>query len=66
MARRSFFTKSDLRHRIAAPNVQAYPSFIVLDHRGAIRFKDLFPQDERGFGEAIKPLLEQAERAATQ
>jgi RNA polymerase sigma factor (sigma-70 family) len=45
-------------------NVQAYPSFIVLDHRGAIRFKDLFPQDERGFGEAIMPLLEQAERAA--
>ena len=46
-------------------NVQVYPSFIVLDHLGAIRFKDLFPQDERGFGEAIEALLKQAERAAT-
>jgi RNA polymerase sigma factor (sigma-70 family) len=46
-------------------NVRAYPSFIVLDHCGAIGFKDLFPQDERGFGEAIEVLLKRAERAAT-
>jgi thiol-disulfide isomerase/thioredoxin len=42
-------------------NVQGYPSFIVLDHRGTNRFKDLHPQDIRGFDDAVEKLVKQAE-----
>ncbi len=45
-------------------NIQSYPTFIVLDHRGAIRFKDLFPQDAERFDAAIEPLVKQAEAAS--
>ncbi len=42
-------------------NIRGYPTFIVLDHRGTIRFKDLYPQDVRGFGDAVETLVKQAE-----
>jgi len=45
-------------------NIRGYPTFIVLDHRGMIRFKDLHPDDVRGFDEAIEPLVKQAEMEA--
>ncbi len=45
-------------------NIRGYPTFIVLDHRGVIRFKDLHPDDVRGFDEAIEPLVKQAEMEA--
>jgi RNA polymerase sigma factor (sigma-70 family) len=41
-------------------NIQGYPSFIILDHRRAIRFKDVHPDDVRGFAEAVEPLLKAA------
>jgi peroxiredoxin len=43
-------------------NINGYPTFVVLDHRGTIRFKDLNPLDVRGFDEAIEALVKQAER----
>jgi peroxiredoxin len=46
-------------------NVQGYPSFIILDHRGIIRFKDVHPDDVRGFTEAVEPLVKAAETEAT-
>lgn len=42
-------------------NVGGYPTFIVLDHAGTIRYKDLHPFDVRGFDEAIEALVQQAE-----
>ena len=45
-------------------NVRGYPTFIVLDHDGTIRFKDLSPMDEKGFDEAIEALVKQAEAVA--
>ena len=43
-------------------NIRGYPTFIVLDHSGTIRFKDLHPLDVRGFDEAIETLVKEAER----
>ena len=43
-------------------NIHGYPTFIVLDHRGTIRFKDLHPLDVRGFDEAIETLVKAAEK----
>ena len=57
------------RHGWTAParsrrgwNIRGYPTFIVLDHRGVIRHKDLHPEDRKGFGEAVDALLDRAER----
>ena len=43
-------------------NVKMYPTFIVLDHRGAIRFKDLHPFDPQ-FDPTIEALVKEAEAA---
>jgi thiol-disulfide isomerase/thioredoxin len=45
-------------------NIDGYPSFIILDHRGVIRFKDLHPQDTRSFDEAVERLLRAAESSS--
>jgi thiol-disulfide isomerase/thioredoxin len=42
-------------------NIQGYPTFIILDHHGMIRFKDLHPYDNRGFDEAIGSVIKEAE-----
>jgi hypothetical protein len=41
-------------------NIKGYPTFLILDHRGVIRFKDLHPFDPR-FDPAIEALIEEAE-----
>jgi thiol-disulfide isomerase/thioredoxin len=46
-------------------NVGGYPTFIVLDHDGKIRFKDLHPLDERSFDVAIEALVKRAEAGAS-
>jgi RNA polymerase sigma factor (sigma-70 family) len=43
-------------------NVRGYPTFLVLDHRGVIRSRDLYPEDRRAFDEAIEALVLQAEK----
>ncbi|WP_422924346.1 sigma-70 family RNA polymerase sigma factor [Singulisphaera sp. PoT] len=45
-------------------NIPGYPTFVVLDHRGRIRFKDLHPQDGPRFAEAIEGLLKEADGEA--
>lgn len=42
-------------------NIQGYPSFIILDHRGVIRHKDLHPEDAKSFGAAVEKLVKSAE-----
>ena len=42
-------------------NVRAYPTFILIDHRGVIRTKDLHPFDVRNFDETLERLLDDAE-----
>jgi peroxiredoxin len=46
-------------------NVAGYPTFIILDHCGVIRYKDLHPEDARGFGEAVEALIRRAENTNT-
>jgi RNA polymerase sigma factor (sigma-70 family) len=41
-------------------NIKGYPTFLVLDHRGVIRFKDLHPFDPQ-FDPAIEGLIKEAE-----
>jgi hypothetical protein len=41
-------------------NIKGYPTFLILDHRGVIHFKDLHPFDPR-FDPAIEALIEEAE-----
>lgn len=41
-------------------NIRGYPTFIVLDHRGVIRFKDLHPFDPT-FGPTIEALIKEAD-----
>jgi thiol-disulfide isomerase/thioredoxin len=43
-------------------NIRGYPTFIVLDHRGVIRFKDLHPFDPQ-FDPTIEALVKEAEAA---
>ena len=43
-------------------NIRGYPTFIILDHRGVIRFKDLHPFDPQ-FDPAIGALVKEAEAA---
>ncbi len=45
-------------------NIQGYPTFVVLDHRGVIRFKDLHPFDPQ-FVPTIDGLIKEAEAAMT-
>ena len=40
-------------------NIRGYPTFIILDHRGVIRFKDLHPFDPR-FDPTIEALVKDA------
>ena len=41
-------------------NIKGYPTFVVLDHKGVIRFKDLHPFDPT-FGPAVEKLVREAE-----
>ena len=41
-------------------NIKMYPTFIVLDHKGVIRFKDLHPSDPT-FDPSIEALIREAE-----
>jgi RNA polymerase sigma factor (sigma-70 family) len=41
-------------------NIKGYPTFVILDHRGVIRFKDLHPFDPQ-FDPAIEALIKEAE-----
>jgi thiol-disulfide isomerase/thioredoxin len=41
-------------------NIRGYPTFIVLDYRGVIRFKDLHPFDPR-FDRTIEGLVKEGE-----
>jgi peroxiredoxin len=41
-------------------NIKGYPTFVILDHRGVIRFKDLHPFDPQ-FAPAIEALIKEAE-----
>ena len=45
-------------------NIRGYPTFVVLDHRGVIRFKDLHPFDPQ-FDPTIEGLIKEAEAAMT-
>ena len=47
----------------AAWNIRTFPTFVVLDHRGAIRHKDMHPADPQ-FAPMIEALVKQAEADA--
>jgi RNA polymerase sigma factor (sigma-70 family) len=62
---RCWFDGDDILHPgpiTARWNIKGYPTFLVLDHRGVIRFKDLHPFDPQ-FDPAIEALIKEAEAA---
>ncbi len=60
---RCWFDGDDFLHPgpiTARWNIKGYPTFLVLDHKGVIRFKDLHPFDPQ-FDPAIEGLIKEAE-----
>jgi RNA polymerase sigma factor (sigma-70 family) len=45
-------------------NIAGYPTFILLDHRGVIRARDVFPDDGKVLDELIERLAKEAESDA--
>jgi hypothetical protein len=53
-----------LRRATTRWNILGYPTFVVTDHHGMIRYKDLHLATIEGFDGAIEPLLKGAEAGA--